>query len=172
MNLTARRSSSAARRHRTRTIALGERLLPRDGSIDGFVAAVAEHRRRPLHVVDFPLDPVGPSGFWIGTASGDYLIRSAAATPTRRAAITCHELAHMLLGHEPEVGDVQGVEVITTVLAPDVDSSVAARFLARHGYEATQEKDAEAVATAFVTTAATRQSAAATTADRVSTRLR
>jgi hypothetical protein len=78
----------------------------------------------------------------------------------------------MLLGHEPEVGDLQAAEVIARVLAPDVDAAVAARFLARHGYEAADEEDAEAVATALVTTAASRQRAAATTADRVSTRLR
>lgn len=166
------RGGSAARRHRADTIALGERLLPRDGSIDGFVAAVGQHRGRPVSVVDFPLDPAGPSGFWIGTTTGDYLIRSAEATPIRRAAITCHELAHMLLGHQPEVGELQGVEVITRVLAPDLDTSVAARFLTRHGYEATEEGDAEAVATTLVTVAALRQRAAATVSDRVSTRLR
>lgn len=171
MKLTVHRGSPA-RRHRSRTVSLGERLLPRDGSIDGFVAAVARHRGRPLHVLDYPLDAVGPSGFWVGTASGDFIIRSSAATPTRGAAIVCHELAHMLLGHEPEVGDVQAGEVIARVLAPDVEASVAARFLSRHGYEAAEEEDAEAVATAFVTAAATRQRAAVTTADRVSTRLR
>jgi len=171
MKLAVRRSSPA-RRHLSHTVSLGERLLPRDGSIDGFVAAVARHRGRPLHVLDYPLNAAGPSGFWIGTATGDFIIRSAAATPTRAAAIVCHELAHMLLGHEPEAGDVQAAEVIGRALAPDVDASVAARFLARHGYEGAEEEDAEAVATAFVTAAAARQRAATTTADRVSTRLR
>ncbi len=174
MKPTARRTS-AARRHRADTIALGERLLPKDGSLDGFIAAVGRQRGRPLHVLDFPLDPSGPSGFWMGTRNGDYLIRPATATPTRRAAITCHELAHMLLGHEPDVGDSQGAEMVAEIaalLAPDVEASVAARFLTRHGYEETQEEDAEAVATAFVATAALRQRAAATAADRVSTRLR
>src|SRR6478752_7812798 len=150
MKLTVRRSSPA-RRHRAHTVALGERLLPRDGSIDGFVAAVARHRGRPLHVLDYPLDAAGPSGLWVGCSSGDFIIRSAAATPTRGATIVCHELAHMLLGHEPEVGDVQAAEVIARVLAPDVGASVAARFLARHGYETADEEDAEAVATALVT---------------------
>lgn len=176
MKLNARRSSPAGR-HRARVVALGERLLPRDGSIDGFVSAVADHRGRPMHVLDYPLDAAGPSGLWIGTSSGDYIVCSADTTPTRRAAIVCHELAHMLLGHEPEVGDVQAAQAVVQVLAPDVDPLVAARFLARHGFdrhgfEGPAEEDAEAAATAFVTAAAHRQRAAATASDRVSERLR
>ncbi len=171
MKLKVRRSSPAGR-HRARVIALGERLLPRDGSIDGFVSAVAAHRGRPMRVLNYPLDAAGPSGLWIGTSSGDYIVCSADTTPTRRAAIVCHELAHMLLGHEPEVGDVQAVQAVVQVLAPDVDPLVAARFLARHGFEGPAEEDAEAAATVFVTAAAHRQRAAATASDRVSERLR
>lgn len=169
MKLKVRRSNPAGR-HRARVIALGERLLPGDGSIDGFVAAVAAHRGRPVHVLDYPLNSAGPSGFWIGTSSGDYIVCSAGTTPTRRAAIVCHELAHMLLGHEPEVEDVEAAQAVVQLLAPDLDPLVAARFLARHGYEGPAEKDAEAAATAFVTAAAHRQRTAAT--DRVSERLR
>ncbi len=166
------RRSSPAQRHRAQAIALGERLMPADGSIDGFVAAVAAHRIRPVRVIGYPLDTAGPSGFWIGTSAGDYVVFSADATPTRRAAIVCHELAHMLLGHEPEVGDTEALSLVATILAPDVDASVAARFLTRHGYAGTAEEDAEAAATALVTTAANRQRAAIAVGNRVSERLR
>jgi hypothetical protein len=116
--------------------------------------------------------PPGPSGLWISTPAADYIVCAAAATPTRRAAILCHELAHMVLGHEPEVGDAEAVQAVAQVLAPDVDPSVVSRFLSRHRYEASVEGDAEAVATALVTSAASRQRAAATATDRVSERLR
>ncbi len=171
MRLKVRRSSPA-QRHRARAIALGERLMPANGSIDGFVVAVAAHRGRSVRVISHLLDAAGPSGFWIGTSTGDYLVCSADATPTRRAAIVCHELAHMLLGHEPEVGDTEALSLVSTVLAPDVDASVAARFLTRHGYAGVAEEDAEAAATAFVTTAANRQRAAIAIGNRVSERLR
>ncbi len=171
MKLNVRRGSPAGE-HRTRVIALGQRLLPRDGDIDGFVSAVAAYRGRAMRVLNYPLDAAGPSGLWIGTSSGDYIVCSADTTPTRRAAIVCHELAHMLLGHEPEVGDAAAAQAVARVLAPDVDPLVAARFLARHGYEGPAEEDAEAAATAFVTVAANRQEAAVTATDRVSERLR
>jgi len=125
-----------------------------------------------VHVLNYPLDTAGPSGLWIGTSSGDYIVCSADTTPTRRAAIVCHELAHVLLGHEPEVGDLEAAQAVVQLLAPDVDPLVAARFMTRHGYEGPAEEDAEAAATAFVTAAAHRQRAAATATDRVSERLR
>ncbi len=171
MKLKVHRGSPAAT-PRSRVIELGEWLLPANGDIDEFVSAVADHRGRPGHVLSSPLNPAGPSGFWIGIPTGDYIVVTATATPTRRAAIVCHELAHMLLGHEPEVGDVDSARLLAQYLAPAVDPSVAIRFLARHGYEASAEEDAEAAATAFVTAAATRQRATSATNDRVSERLR
>ena len=146
--------------------------MPRDGNIDGFVSAVATHRGRPIRVFTYALDVGGPSGFWIGTPASDYLVCSAEDTPTRRAVIVCHELAHMLLGHEPEVGDPEATSLIVDILAPDVDATVATRFLARHAYAAAAEEDAEAAATAFVATAASRQRGAQASNDRVSERLR
>ena len=171
MKLRVQRSSPLGRQ-RAAVIELGERLLPTSGDIDGFVDAVSGHRRRPLRVMDYPLDPAGPSGLWISTPAADYIVCAASATPTRRAAIVCHELAHMLLGHEPEVGQAEAVQAVAQILAPDVDPSVVSRFLTRHRYEASAERDAEAVATAFVTAAASRQRVAATATDRVSERLR
>ncbi len=171
MRLIVRRSSPA-QRHLAQAIGLGERLMPADGSIDGFVAAVGAHRGRPVRVIGYPLDAAGPSGLWIGTCASDYVVCSADATPTRRAAILCHELAHMLLGHEPEVGDTEALSLVAKVLAPDVDVSVATRFLTRHGYAGTAEEDAEAAATALVMTAANRQRAAIAVGNRVSERLR
>lgn len=170
MRLKVRRGSAA--HHRTRAIALGERLMPRDGNIDGFVSAVAGHRGRSIRVFTYALDVGGPSGFWIGTPASDYLVCSAEDTPTRRAVIVCHELAHMLLGHEPEIGDTDATSLIADVLAPDVEVSVATRFLARHVYTAAAEEDAEAAATVFVATAASRQRGAEASNDRVSERLR
>ncbi len=65
MKLKVRRGS-AADTPRSRVIELGEWLLPRNGDIDEFVSAVADHRGRPGHVLSSPLNPAGPSGFWIG----------------------------------------------------------------------------------------------------------
>ena len=65
---------------------------------------------------------LGPSGLWISTPAADYIVCAASATPTRRAAIVCHELAHMLLGHEPEVGQAEAVQAVAQILAPNVDT--------------------------------------------------
>lgn len=144
---------------------LAKRLLPTDGNLDGLLANLSEHRDRPIFILDQDLGADGPSGLWVETATADYVVVHASATPSRRAAIVCHEAAHMILGHEAQAGDL-------TELVSTIRPSLAARFLQRHGYSAPDEHDAETLATEIVAEQGRRARAARLSSDPVSRRLR
>lgn len=82
-----------------------------------------------------------PSGLWIATGDRDYIVTPENASPARHNAIVCHELAHMLLGHEGSLG------MHAASIAPGIDPAVAARFLGRHAYDNELEHSAETLGT-------------------------
>ena len=130
--------------------------MPADGDLDALIEAVAAERGRPIHVMSAALGADAPSGLWVSTSRRDYIVHPDDATPTRRTAIICHELAHMLLDHDP--GQVAGdTATFLTHIAPDIPAAIRARFLARHGYEAELEADAEHVATRLTALCAQRR---------------
>ncbi len=100
-------------------------LMPAGGDVNAFAEAVAVSRGRPIYVLDLPVQPTSPSGGWFARESDDYLVVDVASTQSRRAAIICHELAHILLGHKGDPLDSDQL----SILAPTMDPLVAARFL-------------------------------------------
>jgi hypothetical protein len=74
-------------------------LAPRHGevSLAGLVAAVGDHRARPIEVGSSEL-PAGVSGQWRQYADHDeFLIQDGLPTADRTLA---HELGHLVLGHD------------------------------------------------------------------------
>src|SRR5690349_17683563 len=77
------------------------RLVPASGRLEDLVANVALRSGRPLRLLPFDLGRDEPTGLWISTDSADYVVYPSAASAAQRTAIVCHELAHMLLQHQP-----------------------------------------------------------------------
>jgi hypothetical protein len=169
MVMTMRSSTGGREARRARSRAL--RLVPANGAIDDLVAAVGQERGRPLSLLAAELGPMAPTGMWVATDHADYIVYPADASSAERAAVICHELAHMLLGHQPEA-QMDRVSQMARTVAPSIDPDVARRILQRHGYAEQVEADAERLATVLVTKLARNAEAIAVRRDAVSERLR
>ena len=147
------------------------RLIPPDGNVDEFVAAIGRERGRRIAVASCPLPNDGPSALWVQTADVDYILHADSITAEHRQTVICHEVAHMVLGHEAREGLVD-----TTAFAPSIAPAVAARFFTREGYPDEIESDAEVLGTLLAAELIARADAgsraAAQTQDNVSARLR
>ena len=76
------------------------RLVPDSGLVDDLVVRIAELRSQRIELLPVDTGPGMPSGVWIAFVGFDYIVFPADASSSERAAIICHELAHMLLGHQ------------------------------------------------------------------------
>lgn len=131
--------------------------------------AVGSHRRRSIKVLDITMPDSAPSGLWLRHGDRDVIVVDEAAPPSRRAAIVCHEIAHMLLDH----GDPEELRTETlALLAPDVDPEVRRRYMSRRGYIDERESAAERVGTRLAAEVLRRQRHPRWHGDRIATRLR
>jgi hypothetical protein len=147
-------------------------LIPTPWSAEEFIRKVSRSRQRPIHLLPYPLTTSDPTGYWIPTAATDYIVVPDTATGARRDAIIGHELAHILLGHAPQVSNNPAG---LAMLAPNSPPELVARFLPRHGYAAGIEREAETLATRLIAYLETRShdtGRSATEHDRLSDRLR
>lgn len=146
-------------------------LIPDNGNVDDFVAAVSTQRGRRIAVLGCFMPDDGPSGYWAPTPDVDYILHADSITAEHRETVVCHEIAHMVLGHEAREGLMD-----TRALAPSISPEVAARFLTREGYPDEIEADAEMLATLIAAELVARADAgsraATQTQDHVSARLR
>lgn len=140
-------SSTPRRRHRS-AVRDGRALLSHGATVDDLVTALARKRERAVFVLPVALSGNAPSGAWIPMSDRDYLLVPTTASPTRRRAILCHEVGHILLGHEPALHDSLTPELMH-VLAPTLPLETARKVLQRTGYTNRQEADAEHVGTAL-----------------------
>lgn len=140
----------ARRAHRGKAIHVARGLIPEDADPRALVDNVARHRRRPIRLLPVPLPPDAPSGMWVAVDDTDYLVYPAGTSPTRETAVICHEVGHMLLGHDPGLRADDNRDLLAA-LAPDLAPALAARMLTRHGYASSQEADAEYVGTVLAT---------------------
>jgi hypothetical protein len=145
-----------------------DRLVPATGDLADLVAEVARRRGRPVHLLPASLGPDAPSGMWVSTDRADYVVFPDEATPARRTSVVCHELAHMLLEHEPQDG---AQTALAAAAAPTIDSAVAARMLMRHAYASRQERDAELLGTRLAAALADEERRAVRASDRLDDRL-
>ncbi len=147
------------------------RMVPDSGVVDDLVSAVSAARSRAVQLLPFDMGLSSPSGMWIATEQADYVVFPSDASSAERTAVICHELAHMLLNHQPGA-ETERLSQMAELVAPNLDPSVARRFLGRHGYNEAVEAEAEHLATALVTRLARNAEADAVRRDTVSDRLR
>jgi len=147
------------------------RLVPASGRLDDLVENVAAATGRPVHLLAFALGRGEPTGLWIATDTGNYVVYPEAASAAERTAIICHELAHILLDHEPQSEAARLDDLVATV-APNIDPAIARRMLARHGYGEGVEAEAEDLATRLVARLASRGERDRIAQDTISSRLR
>ena len=166
-SIFARASDGSARTHLRKARRVAARLMPQSGDLSEFVQAVARHRGRRIVILAEDLGLDSPTGFWITTLDADYVIHPDDCTADQRAVIICHELAHMLLGHQAPEGNLYVQD-----LAPSIDPAVAARFLNRHGFGDAMEVDAESMATDLTTELVRRADEYSLARDNISARLR
>lgn len=143
-------------------------LLPSDGNLTGLVVSIASSRQRPIIVTRLPL-PSGISGLW-DERSPDHdvvIIDDVPMAPSRYAAVLCHELAHIFLGHHGVLDVASG-----PLLTDAIDDSIVQRFLKRCAYDNQMERDAEELATSLAREHLSRTHDAALRLNRVSSRLR
>ena len=125
-------------------------LVPDDGSLTGLFEAVSHITGRQIIHTEINLDGSPLSGVWVPQGDVDHLLTPAGATPTRSSASVCHELAHILLGHDPGFhfgGTLAKVQAAVEHLSP----LTVERMLARTGYTDRQEHHAEFFATVLHT---------------------
>lgn len=146
-------------------------MLPVSGKVDDLVRSIGLVRGRPIELVPFDLSAGSPSGLWVATEHIDYIVFPADASASERTAIICHEIAHMVLDHRPEV-EVDRLAELTALVAPNIDPGVARRFFTRHGYAEGPEAEAEQLATVLVTQLTRNAESIALRRDAVSDRLR
>src|SRR5664279_3334668 len=146
-------------------------LIPTPWSAEEFIHQVSRSRQRPIHLQTYPLSTGDPTGFWLSTPAADYIIVPDSASGARRDAIIGHELAHIVLEHNPQpTTELDGL----AALAPHSSPDLVARYLPRHGYQASIEREAETLATRLIAHIETRthDGRSATEHDRLTDRLR
>lgn len=121
-------------------------VVPRSGEIDSLVQAVSTRIGRPIAITECDL-PLIYSGIWVGDESGDIIKFDPAAPEATRQAAICHELAHILLGHEPH-----NILHSAGALFKHIDPSKthAIRVMHRSVYDEPPEHDAEVLATSLL----------------------
>ena len=112
-----------------------------------------------------------PSGLWLAFTGYDYVIYPNDASSSERTAIICHELAHMLLGHD-SLPLADRIGAMAVLAMPHLEPAMARQLMTRHGYSEAFEADAEELATDLVTQLARNAAMFALRRDAVSDRLR
>jgi hypothetical protein len=116
--------------------------LPVPFDVRALAADLAARRGRPLilsPVVKWP----GPSGLWVASPAADYIFYEQATSALHQQHIILHELSHLLCGHTPVTVAETGVP---RLLFPGIRPDAVERLLRRTGYSATDEQEAELVA--------------------------
>lgn len=124
--------------------------MPTCGSLEEWLRALERRRQRSIRTLAVPLSGNAPSGAWIPMASSDYLIYPESASPTRKEAALCHEVAHILLGHQPAL-HTSLTPALLEQIAPSLSLKAARAVLLRTGYTTHEEADAEIAGTLLAT---------------------
>lgn len=150
----------------------GRASIPTSGDLDGFIRALSSRRGQRVQVLAVPLTGSAPSGAWIPTSTTDYLLYPQGASPTRKQAVLCHELGHILLRHDPALHVALTTPMLRSI-APSVDVTTSRAMLFRLGYSNREEAAAEYVGTLLSAALDERRLGAAWEASsRLSSRLR
>jgi Zn-dependent peptidase ImmA (M78 family) len=124
-----------------------------------FINAFAELRGRPITLV--PTDTVSlsgsPCGLWIARDDDDLIFHEASTSEYHIDQIVCHEIGHMVLGHDrlqPLVSE-DGMDLCRAVM-PDIGANSVRAVLGRSDFTPEFERDAERFASIVLIAAAER----------------
>ncbi len=120
--------------------------VPRSGQLDDLVDAVSKRVGRPIAVIGKNLSPTY-SGVWYSNDTVDEIHFPSNVPLIAREAAVCHELAHILLGHEPHSLDQADGEYFKHI---DPTAVRALRVMHRSVYDEPPEHDAELLATTLL----------------------
>lgn len=137
-----------SRQHRriSRAAAQASKLMPEDGDLAGLVANLAKSRGRPVSIVPYSFpETTTTSGLLVDVGTEYMIFVDNPSSPSRRAGIICHEVAHLLLEHRSEIARVPLIDLGTSASEPAEHLFVLA--LARSSYDDLQESEAELTAT-------------------------
>ncbi|MEU8587513.1 hypothetical protein AB0C59_11010 [Streptomyces sp. NPDC048664] len=118
--------------------------LPKPFDINALIDQMEERRGRPISLVPMPLPADrGLCGMWVATEDVDYVVYQAKARKAHQGHIVLHEIGHMLCEHESTPAEQ---EEISRLLLPTIDPALVRTVLGRTGYDRSEEKAAELVA--------------------------
>ncbi|GAA2656990.1 hypothetical protein GCM10010307_71180 [Streptomyces vastus] len=124
--------SVGMRNERRRVRALLKKFgLPAHPTLDQLVTAYEAQTGRELLFIERELQPGEPSGLYERYLTQDRIYYPRHTSPAHQNLVKCHELAHLLLGHQPRA----------TTIAPDV----VRRVLGRSHYDDPAEHEAETI---------------------------
>lgn len=126
-------------------------LIPETGSLEDFVAAIGEAKGRPIRVIE--VKNMTASAYVAGTDAGYLLAVRATKNARHRTHAICHELGHIVHGHDMEGREMvkeygsSGCESMLTGVGKSRILGIKAR---RGDFLDPVEKEAEATAHAMM----------------------
>ncbi|CAN3132291.1 hypothetical protein ACNUDN_30650 [Mycobacterium sp. smrl_JER01] len=126
---------------------------------EAFIANLSELRGRPIRLV--PTDTTAmagsPCGLWLTREHEDVIAHEIGTSPYHADQIICHEVGHMMLGHDraPAFGQNRDREYdLCRKILPAIDPRTIQAVLGRSNFDSTQERDAEMFANILMIAAA------------------
>jgi hypothetical protein len=140
----------ARRLERLCAMKLSELEIPNPFDINEFCAGLGRQHGRPIVLVPLALPGRAPCGIWAATDDTDYIFVQKQTSPLHQIFISLHEVAHLLFGHHKQ--SPMG-EHTARLLAPTLDPRTIRHMLGRTQYTATEEREAEMLATMILNVA-------------------
>lgn len=126
-----------------------------------FIDSLAELRGRPITLI--PTDTASlagsPCGLWLAREHDDLIIHEASTSEYHIDQIVCHEIGHMVLGHDRlstlALQTEHNIDLCRAVM-PDIDADTIRAVLGRSDFTPEYERDAERFASIVLIAAAER----------------
>ncbi|MBF6332325.1 hypothetical protein [Nocardia transvalensis] len=129
--------------------------IPEPWDRNRFVQNVAALRGRPITLIPTQMLGVAdsPCGLWLVREHDDVVIHEGSTSEYHVDQIVCHEIGHMVLGHDrANPGGGADYPMFRSAL-PDLDPTTVRAVLGRSGYSNSLEREAELFATMLIVAA-------------------
>jgi hypothetical protein len=111
--------------------------------IQQLCARLGDRRGRRIYLTALDITADMPCGMFVSTSRFDAIFYRADTSRPHQEHIIGHEIGHLLCQHT--TAPVTDSEAIRLLL-PDLDPALVQRMLSRSGYDATEEREAEIIA--------------------------